>query len=381
MSILSSLFGKKGNKDNPKVNVNEPVTVVQKNETMSASTSYHLRGLPDANGLYPSELVMLSVAEKYKTTETNYPKYLTYNYEIPNPLKMLKDLKARGFVREGSSIETLSILKLQELKTIASQLNIKGKAKKEDVIAQLSKEDEKAISEIVSDRAWKLTDIGEAAVKANPYIQYFLEEHSYNIAEVGVTIWTVNEDYVKNPKRLYRDIIFRQLNDQMNNAHLDFMAKHTLGSTSTQKYCECYRMMGLFIEEEGKSYINAADYYFQYIYKNINIHAGLQLVNGYKLKMIMKDTKNLTELYNRYYDDIKLYPFQRTELQRLIDELGVPGEDVRGSLIDSFMRADDTGIMTVNEAADFVLLELTGNIDKSRDLSDKLAKKALKSVR
>ena len=201
------------------------------------------------------------------------------------------------------------------------------------------------------------------------------------ITEVGVTIWTINEDYAKNPKRLYRDIIFRQLNEQMNNAHLEFVTKHTSGSTSTQKYCECYRMMGLFIEEEGKSYINAADYYFQYIYKIINIHAGLQLLNGYKLKVAIKDTKNLTDLYNRYYDDIKLYPGQRTELQRLIDELGISGEEVRESLIASFKRANDTGIMTVNEAADFVLLELTGDIDKSRDLADKLAKKALKSVR
>ncbi|MBQ7278806.1 MAG: hypothetical protein IJI85_03205 [Clostridia bacterium] len=381
MGILSSLFGKKSSKDNPKANVKNPVNAVQKKETTPTSISYHLRGKPDANGLYPSELVMLSVAEKYKTTETNYPKYLTNNYEIPNPLKMLKDLKARGFVREGSPIETLSMLKLQELKTIASQLNIKGKAKREDIIAQLAKEDEKAVSEIVSERAWKLTNAGEAAIKANPYIQYFLEGHNYNVSEVGVTIWTVNEDYVENPNRLYRDIIFRQLNEQMNNAHLEFMAKKPLDSISTYKYCQCYRMMGLFIEEEGKSYINAADCYFQYIYKNINIHAGLQLINAYKLKMTIKDTKSIGELYNRFYDDIKLYPAQRVELQRLIDELGISGEEVRESLITSFKRADDTGIMTVNEAADFVLLELTGDTDKSKDLATKIAKNVLKTVR
>ena len=29
----------------------------------------HLKGKPDANGLYPAELVMLYYAEKYKVTE------------------------------------------------------------------------------------------------------------------------------------------------------------------------------------------------------------------------------------------------------------------------------------------------------------------------
>ena len=37
--------------------------------------------------------------------------------------------------------------------------------------------------------------------------------------------------------------------------------------------------------------------------------------------------------------------------------------------------------MTENEAADFVILELNGEGDKSRDLTDMLAKKAIKKVK
>ena len=37
----------------------------------------HLKGVPDAEGLYPAELVMLAVAEKYKTTESKFPGYLS----------------------------------------------------------------------------------------------------------------------------------------------------------------------------------------------------------------------------------------------------------------------------------------------------------------
>lgn len=381
MSFLSALFGKKDNKNNQITNNKESVQTVKKNNVSATTPIYHLRGFADANGLFPSELVMLSVAEKYKTTETNYPKYLTYDYEIPNPMKMLKNLQSRELIREGSSIETLSILKLSELKSIASQLGVKGKSKKEDIIEQLSHEGDNVISNIISERAWKLTDAGRSAIRENPYIKFFLEEHSYNVSEAGVTIWTVNEEFIKNQRRLYRDIIFRQLNDQMNKAYLEFTTKPSSGSASTRKYCDCYRIMGLFIEEEGKSFVNAADYYFQYIYKNINVHGGLQLINGYKFKLAIKDTRNTAELYSRYYDEIQLYPFQRNELQRLIDELGISGEEVRENLISSFKRANDKGIMNENEAADFVLFELSGNVDQSRDLAEKLAKKALKSIK
>ena len=36
--------------------------------------------------------------------------------------------------------------------------------------------------------------------------------------------------------------------------------------------------------------------------------------------------------------------------------------------------------MSVKEAADFIILELSGDVDKSRDLAYKLAKKAVKNV-
>ena len=74
MSLLSSLFGKK---DAPKKEqVNDEVSATKK-ET-SKTPSLHLRGKPDAAGLYPSELVMLSLAERYRTIETSSPGYLTY---------------------------------------------------------------------------------------------------------------------------------------------------------------------------------------------------------------------------------------------------------------------------------------------------------------
>ena len=254
MGLLSSLFGKKDN-DKDKATV----TIESKTKAHSLSPTLHLKGKPDANGLYPSELVMLSYAEKYKTNETNFPAYLTYTYEITNPAKMLKSLHSKGYIEVGAAKDSLDRFKLSELKEIASSLGITVKGKKANIVAQLSEIDEESLSQFVKDRMWKLTESGQAALNANPYILYFLEKHPYNVTEVGVDIWTVNNEFLKNPKHPYRDIIYRQLNDQMNKASKAFLKDPASGSFNTHQYCECYRIMGLFVEEEGKSYINAAD--------------------------------------------------------------------------------------------------------------------------
>ncbi|MBQ4351720.1 MAG: hypothetical protein II768_10710, partial [Clostridia bacterium] len=96
MGILKSLFGKK---DKEKIKV----TVEPKMKPVSGEPILHLKGQPDVYGLYPSELVMLNLAEEYKITETNFPAYLTTKYEIANPAKMLKNLQIKGFIEVGSA--------------------------------------------------------------------------------------------------------------------------------------------------------------------------------------------------------------------------------------------------------------------------------------
>lgn len=374
MSIISSLFGKKSAKNDNQPNVEKVETI----KRITNTPLLHLKGKPDAYGLYPAELVMLSLAEKYKTTETDFPSYLTHTYEISNPLKMLKDLHNRTFLEIGNAKDCLPGFKLTELKEIAVALNIPVKGKKAEIVDQLSGVSEDVLGSFVKERTWKITEKGTEALKANPYIQYFLEKHNYDVSEVGVNIWTVNEEFVKDPKRLYRDIIYGQLNKAMNEASIQFQKNPASGTSATSRYCECYRLMGLFIEEEGKSYINASDMYFQYLFKRINIHAGLQLLVNWKT--FNYDKKFRETFISRYYEEIQLFPYQKTELLRLLDELNVNGDEVRKNLITSFERAQDAGVMNVKEAADFIILELSGDVDQSRDLAYKLARKAVRKI-
>ena len=68
-------------------------------------------------------------------------------------------------------------------------------------------------------------------------------------------------------------------------------------------------------------------------------------------------------------------------LLRLIDELEVSDSMIKDTMIHSFKRARDVGIMSESETADFVILELSGEGDKSKDLAIRAAQRAVKKIR
>ena len=109
-----------------------------------------------------------------------------------------------------------------------------------------------------------------------------------------------------------------------------------------------------------------------------NFKENMQLLMGYKLWH--NDKAHQKELLEHFYEDVKLAPYQRTELLRLIDKLELNGEALRKLLITSFERAKDSGIMPPKETADFIIYELSGEMEKSMDIANKLAKKAVKRI-
>ena len=77
MSFFSSLFGKKSSSNNQ-----SQIKNVEINKGSANTPLLHLKGKPDACGLYPGELVMLSLAEKYKTTEKRNVYFVCYDRNI-----------------------------------------------------------------------------------------------------------------------------------------------------------------------------------------------------------------------------------------------------------------------------------------------------------
>ena len=82
-----------------------------------------------------------------------------------------------------------------------------------------------------------------------------------------------------------------------------------------------------------------------------------------------------------YYNDVQLYPYQKGELFRILGKLNADSDNIRKMMIESFARTRDVGIMSADEAVDFIILELSGDVDKSRELACKLAKNAIKKVK
>ena len=115
MGILSKIFGKKQDSASD----HNTTTITPNATTIPKAASLHLRGKADGQGLFPSELVMLAVAPRYKVSEKNYPAFLSNTYEIANPIKMLVSLQSRGFITVGKASDVLPSLKLTELKEIA----------------------------------------------------------------------------------------------------------------------------------------------------------------------------------------------------------------------------------------------------------------------
>ncbi|GEM_PF-1291886 len=374
MSFFASLFRKKS-LDTRQL----PIKTAEMHEESKNIPVLHLKGKPDIYGLYPAELIMLSIAERYEVSETDFPRWLIHKFEIYNPVNILKNLQDRMFLEIGNVMDYLPRLKLAELKELAIALNVSDKGKKTEIIERLTSVPEDVLSNVIKKRMWRLTNKGIEAVKANPYIQYFLEKHSYDTTEVGVDIWMINNAVIEAPKMKYRDIIYRQLNLVANEMYIQISTNPESGTAMPHRYCECYRMMSLFIEEEGRSYVDVLNLYSWYLFERINVYGGLSLLNEYRLRMNGVDSEDTC--IENYYNNVQLYPFHKEDLFRILGKLNADSYEIRKMMIESFARTRDVGIMSADEAVDFIILELSGDVDKSRELACKLAKNAIKKVK
>lgn len=369
MAFFSFLFKKKNETDTK-------VKELHTDSLMKKELTKNKRGIADPNGLYPSDLILLSLANKYKVNETDYPRYLTYECGIANPNVALKELEKNGFLRRSSAIESLQNLKLADLKEIANATGTVSKKTKSALIENLSILDESTLETYVKDKYWVVTEAGETALNYNRYIQYFLDRHQYSLEEIGIDIWDVNKAVNEHPESRYRDIIWHLMNNEENKVSIEIQTQKYTGDVATHKYCEIYRTMSLFLEEE-KNYTNAADYYFKYLYKWVNIHRGMNFLLQYSLK---NNKEGKEKALCQFYEDAQLYPYQKTDILRFKEELELNDEQLRKAMRTGFERSHDSGIFTYDEFTDYIFLELVGETEKSEAMCIRIAKEAAKKV-
>lgn len=79
------------------------------------------------------------MAEQFKVGEKKYPDYLRYQFGIGFPNEKLDKLEKESYIRSTTAAETLPRLKIAELKTIASQFDLKVSGKKLTFVTELPK--------------------------------------------------------------------------------------------------------------------------------------------------------------------------------------------------------------------------------------------------
>ncbi|WP_176140648.1 SAP domain-containing protein [Halobacillus salinus] len=171
-------------KDTSKGN-SKKVTEVQRNfDEQNTIDPILTKKLP--NDLLLGEVLLIDWISG-KTKNVKYPKYFERTYGI-DPSKSLKKLVKQKYVAEATTVESLSSLKLPELKEALKAKQLKVSGKKADLISRINENfTEEEIGSLVEKRiAMKVTSKGEETLNEYYYIvpahKHDSKDGVYNVA-------------------------------------------------------------------------------------------------------------------------------------------------------------------------------------------------------
>ena len=303
------------------------------------------RGYISDGGLYPDELAMLALAEKFEIEETAYPDYLRSKYFIGFPSSTLNSLYSRGFLRISTPAESLPTLKLADLKKIASAHGLKVSGTKDDLCNRISSIDESEYAGEIRNKYWKLTEKGRDELAASPYITYMTANHAYCLENFDINIVNVNLTVHNLPKYNIRDVIWSKLNE----AKL-IVYKKAYNERNFQHYADLLSTIASFLEEESR-YKNALNSYLDYIFYRENFVAG---ANGIILASFKSDHSS------DFYFYAKLMPYELEMLSELTEKIGLDENALIDAMKNNFSSQTDSGAFSNKQLIEFVLAEMSG---------------------
>ncbi len=342
--------------------------------TVSPVSNSSKKGIADVNGLYPTELLMLFIAEKFYVNGDKFPAYLRNNYQIGYPKEILVHLHDGGFIRKPDISESLLKLKLTELQDIATNYGIEVSGKKSNIVSILvDKVDDKSLRTFVSDGKWILTDKGKDAIKKNAYIGFFVEKHLYSPSAVGIDIWKVNKLKSQYPHMLYRDLIHSELNQQQLVAY-----EKGLKTRQFSDYCEYTRAMALFVEEEKKHPVTAAATYLEYLFYRINFKSVINYINFITAISFSSKLKEDPEHLN-----MECYLFDRelNEIELIREGMNYTPEQFYTFMIEQFSNMKDTSAFSAKQLADYISYSIVRDKESTLKICKEVSKTIGKQLR
>ncbi len=169
---------------------------------------------PSANGLYIGEIMLLEYCNSgnYPKPANGYPGFWWFKYGIRDIGHTLESLENRGFIRWATKFELLNSLKVNELKNIASTLNLKVNQNKANLISDIKKNvTEEELPNIYFSKKYALTELGQKELKENEYVVY-MHKSKYKTRDdapenLSFTVWDVNRLLVDNDISNWRTIV------------------------------------------------------------------------------------------------------------------------------------------------------------------------------
>lgn len=227
MKLFDFMGFTKTNNNNQKVNVVKPKKVTTDSK--------------DRLGLSPLQILILSYIPSFKTNQTSYASFWNNRYGISNMNDMIQNLLKGGYAKVGDAKDSVSSLKVSELKELLRENNLPVNGSKNVLIDRVLKNcNEEYLSSKISERHYVITDIGAELLKKNEHIPYI---HSHSIEDLD--IWSIHEMVKKNNNSQfsYRDLIWGYLNKRA----IEHYQNHDYGLYRNTRLSQ-YR----FLTEESK---------------------------------------------------------------------------------------------------------------------------------
>lgn len=351
MGLLKSIFGKKDD---------------TKKEQEVAPSEKRSDSVPKSR---IQELIMLSLAEKYKVGESKYPDYIRSEYGIGFPGEAFESLEKKGHIRQSTAKEALPNLKVTELKTVASNYGLKVPGKKEDLCNKIAENvSEEDLAQHITERYWKVTEQGEELLKENPYIGYYLDKHEYNLRDIGLDVFKFSKLYEKPQKVLVRDRLW----GEFNRLSTEFYAKG-MSKGDFRDYCALLHIMALFLKEESK-YKDALAQYMRFLYYRANFMAALAALRHYSFTGSVDDDAIMLT------SGVEILPFTAQEILSISNGCGFDSSQLKSFMLEAFSKEKDEGIFTTKELTELTMLGLNGDREGQKEICVKAMKVAMRKI-
>ena len=307
------------------------------------------------------KLVLLYIAPNYKVNETKYPDYVSSRFGITIPKAKYTKLANENLIRESTNHESLSHLKVAELKEIASDFSVAVSGKKDTICNQIQVSilDEQ-LNKYKIPHYWILTESGKQMLEDNPYVELFMGKHKYSLEDANIGIEEVAELAQNRPMARCRDAVWGLLNKKSGES---FEKGTTTGNFRT--HCNQLRTMALFLEEEGK-YKPALDQYYRYLFYQINYESALKGMHFYST------TQNIESSADCFINGAELVPFQIAEISDLVNENCYSEDDFKDSMLECFSKEPNKGLLTPNELVEFINCSMRGDREQMRAIYKKI---------